>query len=312
MEQNSILDVILEKSANVEQATNSQTIQQSLNEIIKIQARREKTLRKATITLKSDDAFQAKEAAEMIEKKWTQEKKQAPATYWADKSFVYIQFITATAKNQFLDFQTVSFPDEFKKRIQRPNLEGEHITRKPIKIEIPNVRMNIKADKVQEIINNITKDNPMVRIEDFREGKPNQKNTRSILFKINSEAFKILFGIIDGALPYVNTETNSKTRLFMRINCKPWTCRDCFAIGKHTCEGKVCANCGVKGHLTKDCKQKTKYCNVCKRKGHRAKDPHCPTYLGEVGKEIRKMDFPLEFFEEKELRLALIKNIQLK
>lgn len=310
---NSILDVILEKSANIEQASNINTIRVSLDDIIRIQAKREKTLRQSTIMLKSDERFQAKEASEVIEQKWTEEYKQAPATYWADKAYVYVQFISPTEKNKFLDCaMTMLFPAEFKDRIQKPNSDGEHITRRPIKIEIVNVRSNIKLDKIQESLDNILKENKLATIEDLREGKLNLRQNRSIMFKANTEAFRILFDTLDGALPYVNTRTNTKTRLFMKINCKPWVCRECYAIGNHTCEGKLCAQCGNKGHLTKDCKQKTKYCPVCKHRGHRAKDTHCPTYLNEVGKELRKMAIPMEYFEEKDHRFCLIKHLQLK
>lgn len=307
----SILDIILEKSSNIEQSSNRDSIRTALEEAIKVHAKREKVLRQSTITLKSDDHFKVAEASELIEKKWTEESKQAPATYWADKEFIYVQFISPTVKNQFLDFAISALDNDFKERIQRPSKSGEHIQRRPIRVEIANVRANIKTDKVLAILNSILKDKTH-KLDNMREGKPNLQKNRSILFSINAEAFKTLFGLLDGALPYVNTATGTKTRLFMKVNCRPWTCRDCFTIGNHQCEGKLCAQCGTKGHLTKECKQKTKFCSNCKKRGHRAKDTHCPTYLNEIGKEIRKMDFPIEYFEEKESRFGLIKHLQLK
>lgn len=311
---NTILDVILEKSSNIEHHSNKEEIKASLIEMIKTHAKREKALRQSTVTFKSDEFFQAKEAAELIENQWTEAKDRAPATYWADKTSIYVQFVTQAEKNAFLDHVATAFPPEIRQRLGRPNSRGEHLERRPIRVEMNNVRINIKADRILATLNKVLEPTKAVgaRVEDFHEGKPNMQRNRSILFKITAQAFWILFGVLDGALPFVNKDTNTKTRLFMKINCKPWTCRDCFAIGNHQCEGKVCAQCATKGHLTKDCKQKTKYCSNCKRRGHRAKDTHCPAYLNEVGKEIRKMDFPIEVFEEKDLRSNLIKHFQLK
>lgn len=308
----SILDIILEKSSNIEQQTNKETIRIALNEAIKTHAKRERVLRYSTIAISSDDRFKANEASELIEKHWTDRKDKAPATYWADKTHIFVQFISMEAKNEFLSHANSIFSSEFKDRLQKPNSRGEHMTRRPIRVEISNVRGNIKTNKIEQILKNILSGSKENVLENFHEGKPNHQQQRSILFRINGEAFKVLFGMLDGALPYVNLETNTKTRLFMKINCKPWNCRDCFALGQHQCDGKTCAQCGTKGHVTKDCKQKTKYCNNCKRKGHRAKDTHCPTYLNEIGKELRKMDFPIEYFEDKELRFNLIKHLQLK
>lgn len=307
----SILDVILEKCSNTEHSTNGEIVRRGLNEILRVHAKREKTLRESTITLKTNEKFQLQDISEIIEREWVAGKKQVPTTYWADKTSVYVQFASRAVKNLFLDFATTILSSDFKDCITKPNSEGEHVTRRPIRVVMNNVRGNIKAERVEEILKTILSDKEH-KMEDFREGKLNMLKSRSIMFNINSEAFKTLFGVLDGALPYTNTQTNTKTRLFMKINCKPWLCRECFAIGNHQCEGRKCAQCGMTGHATKDCKQKTKYCANCKQRGHRAKDVHCPAYLNEVSKEIRKMAFPIESFEDKELRFNLTKHIQLK
>lgn len=148
---------------------------------------------------------------------------------------------------------------------------------------------------------------------DIREGKPQQvTKSRSIFFKTNAASTKTLLVGLDGMLPYSNQATQTRTKLYLRINVKPWQCRDCYKIGQHQCTGKKCAQCGTTGHSGKECKSKTKFCDICKRKGHRAKDAHCPTYLNEVAKEIRKIDIPLEFYEDKELRIMLTRHLQIK
>lgn len=307
----SILDMILEKCANTEQSVHLETVRKGLHDAIRTHAKREKALRESTITIKSDEAMQLQQISEIIEKEWSVGKKQAPATYWADKSAAYVQFISKEVKNSFLDFATTALNSNLKEYIAKPNQEGEHITRRPIRIVMTNVRANIKLTRIMEILRNILSSNDQ-EFEELREGKPNATQARNIMFQINGEAFKVLFGMLDGALPYTNAESNTKIRLFMKVNCRPWTCRECYAIGNHQCEGRVCGQCGLAGHATKDCKQKTKFCRNCKRRGHRSKDVHCPVYLNEIAKEIRKVAIPIEYFEDKELRFNLAKHIQLK
>lgn len=307
----SVLDVIVEKTANIEQASNINSIRIALQDAIKVHAKREKTLRESTITIRMTGSMQFKEITELIEKDWSERREQTSATYWQDKDSVYAQFISREVKNKFLDFAALNISTEFRDLMIKPNAQGEHIQRKPIRFEINNVRPNIKIDRIETILKRIL--GPNGKIEGLREGKPNPvTKARGIFFRADAAAFRILIGQLDGVLPYVNMATSTKTRLFMKINCKPWTCRDCFAFGQHQCEGKVCAQCGTAGHLTRDCSQKTKFCRNCKRRGHKAKDTHCSAYLNEVAKEIRKMDIPLEHFEDKDNRFNLIKHLQIR
>lgn len=310
----SILDIIAEKSANIEQSTNSNNVRQAINDTLRIQAKREKSTRESTITVKQNDKFNSKTISELIEKEWTEAKKQMPASYWEDKEHVYIQFISGQTKNNFLDFATLNLPAEFRELINKPNSNGEHIERKPINVEINSVRANIKADNIKSTLEQVLEANRNKNaLQNFREGKPNPiTKARSILFKTNEQGFKVLFGLLEGTLPYVNMATNSKTRLFMKINAKPWTCRDCFAIGRHECKGRLCGNCSNKDHSTKECKIRTKFCSNCKRRGHRAKEVHCPLYLNEIAKEVRKICLPIEYLEDKEMRFNLTRHLQIK
>lgn len=309
-----ILDVIAEKSHNIEQATNNNTIKQTLSETLRLQARRERLVRDSTISIKIGKSYtDGNKIAELVEKEWVAKMKRNPISHWQSTTHTYIQFVSKEEKNNFLDHAKINMPEDFDNSIEKPNSNGEHIDRRPIRVEISSVRPSVEADKVKEILHKITAGDGG-QIQDFREGKQNAvTKNRSILFKVDQQGFKVLFGTLEGALPYSNLQVGGiKTRLYMKINAKPWQCRDCFAIGRHQCRGKICGNCGQKEHNSKDCRQKTKYCTNCRQRGHRAKDPHCSVYLNEVAREVRKMCLPMEYLEDKELRFILSKHLQIK
>lgn len=306
----SSLDIIMEKTANIEEATNANQVKSNLLEIIRTHAKRERTLRESTIMIDIKENLQAKDITDIIEDKWVEGKKQVPATYWQDKDKVFVQFVSKEVKNSFLDFVTLYMDQVLRAAIARPTMDGFHFQRKPTRFEISNVRSNIKADRIKEILNRITA-NKRIEVQDFREGKPNPiTKARSVMFKGDAEVFKILIGQMDGSLPYTNQTTGTKIRLSIKINCKPWMCRDCYSFGQHQCQGRICMQCGNAGHQTRECKQKTKFCKNCKRRGHKAKDVHCPVYQNEVAKELRKQDIPVEYMEEN--RAMLIKFLQIK
>jgi len=311
METGSILDVINEKTTNLEHLINNKNNKDTLYEGIKVNSKRERLLRESTITIRHDDKYDHNTIVETIEKKWIEPKNQVNGTYWQDKSATYCQFASQTAKNKFLDFATTEPRFELKDLIEKPNNDGQHYTRKPVRLEINAVRGNVKADKILKVLE--TELPSTGAISDFKEGKPNPLNkTRNILFRANSTAFRYLYDNLGGAIPYVNLDTGTKIKLNIRINARPWQCKDCFKIGQHECQGKHCVQCGQKGHESKNCKSKTRYCSNCKRKGHRAKDASCPTFLNATVSELKKMDIPSEFYEDDEQRAILCKHIQLK
>lgn len=308
----SILDQIFEKAANIEHATNKNTIKDGIQEILKTYAKKERGLREATITIKHNSpSIEHESTVEAIEK-WIESMEQLPPTFWQDKENTYCQFDSNFTKKSFLDdISRNSDFNELKKNINPANNEGQHYNRKKVKIEAPNVRGNIKIERIKEIINLASViDDP---ISEIREGKAHANNrARSILFNTKARNVLQLFSTLGGSIPYTNKATNTRTRIYLKINVKPWQCKDCFMFGKHQCEGKKCLQCGDKGHTTKDCKSKTKTCTNCNKKGHKAKDVHCPIYIQEIGKELRKVDIPLEFYETKTLRETLFNYLLYK
>lgn len=310
-----VLDVILEKTSNIEATSNRSTIHKLLSEELKINGRREHKLRHETITIKTRDPKE--DVIREIEEGWTNKECKLAPTVWQDKENVYVQFASSEEKNDFLDFAiTGKGAKDIFKNIVKPNPEGLHFTRRMVRAIITNVRGNIKLNIIEDSLKRMFR-NTDAKLEDLREGKPiahgvGQLNVRNVMFKLDSIGFRVLFKAHDGVIPYSNPQTNTRIKLIARINARPYQCRECAQLGQHQCKGKTCGQCGMSGHLSKDCKSLTKYCPNCKRKGHRVKDLHCPTYLSEMSKEIRKMDIPLEFLVETEYRDMLLKHIQLK
>lgn len=315
----SILEVILEKTNNIEAGANRQSIKKLLAEDLKVEGKREHKLRHESISIRISTAKGGAEATiKEIDEDWVVGKGKLPPANWLDKEHVYVQFASIEEKNDFLDFAKISSSEKRNStltEIVRPNLEGLHFTRKPIRVIITNARSNIKLETVEKTLRKMLDMTDSV-MEDLREGKPIQNGgappVRNIMFRLDAVGFRVLFKKHDGVIPYKNENSNIRIKLIARINARPFQCRECSQMGNHQCKGRTCGQCGQSGHLSKDCKSKTRFCNNCKRKGHRAKDTHCPSYLKEISKEIRRMDIPLEFLTEQEYRENLLRHIQLK
>lgn len=304
-----IIAQIHQSTNNIERLENSRSIKESLAEAIRTQSKKEKVLRKSTISYSNKD-INTKEISALIDQEWVFDLSQAPVTYWNDKEYLHCQFINPETKANFLN-SGINHKPPLIGRVCAANERGEHFKRRPVRIIINNVRPAINADRVIEIIKNCTDFDS--EITEVKNGSPHPvTKTRSIFFKINGHGLRILMDKLDGEIPYSDKNTPVKARLRAKINCKPWQCKECATIGIHQCEGKKCRNCANRGHTTKDCHSTTKFCGNCKKRGHRSTDAHCPTYLNEVAKEIRKMDIPIDILEDKHLRTCLAKSIQLK
>lgn len=242
---------------------------------------------------------------------WSLKYKQLPPTFWQDKEYTYCQLDSKDTRDILTQYIDSKNDSKLKSALIQQNKDGLYFQHKAVRIEIPNVRANIRFGRIKELLEIATDETSA--IEDLKEGKPHAlTKSRSIIFKAKSDSVKRLFIDLGGVLPYLNQTTNTRMKLSMRINSEPWQCRDCFKFGKHDCKGKVCANCGQTGHESKGCKTELKTCSNCKRKGHRAKDVHCGAYLNEVIKVLRKMDLPIEFYENEEYRFQVAKQLQPK
>lgn len=300
---------IHEATSNIERLVNNQSIKEALAEAIRVQGRKEKTLRQSTLSF-NNLGIDTKDISSWIDEEWVYKLKQAPVTYWSDKQFLNCQFINNEAKLSYLASGLNAKPILQDKLVPMNDM-GEHFKRRAVRLVINNVKPAVNTDRLIEIIKNCTDFD--AEISEVKDGKPNPvTKARSIFFRINGHGLMIIVDKLDGEIPYTDKNSHVRTRLRVRVNCKPWQCRDCFAIGLHQCEGKKCRNCASKSHITKDCASGLKYCGNCRKRGHRSTDLHCSTYLNEIAKEIRKMDIPIQMLEDKELRLNLTKCIQLK
>lgn len=303
------LTQIHESTINIERAENSRIIKESLAETIRLHGRKEKILRQSTISFNNKD-INTREISDLIDSEWVFKMNQAPVTYWNDKEFIHCQFIDNEAKLLFASSGIPGMP-KLNGRMTPMNDYGEHFKRRPVRMIINNVRAAIRTERIVEIIRNCTDFD--TDITEVKDGKPHPvTKNRSIFFKLNGHGLRVLIEKTDAEIPYADKSNPAKARLRAKINCKPWQCKDCGAIGLHNCEGKKCRNCSMNGHETKNCPSSTRFCGNCKKRGHRSTDIHCQTFLNEVAKEIRKMDIPIEMFEDKNLRLSLAKAIQLK
>lgn len=308
------IDIILEKTSNAEQALNQLTINKVIHEELIGNAKRERITRESTITLKDGDRME--EIRDAIELYWVKELNEPGVTSWRNKDNGFIQFIDKEAKNQFIESVNEEANKKTDKGIAMAKIreqicapqQGLHFKRKPVNLIINNVKTSIT---LEETIGELKK--MIIPIIEHKEGKINPvTRARTITFKTNAHGIQRLFRDLDGSIVISNSQTKIRTRLNAKINVKPFQCRDCYAAGKHNCPGKLCLNCGQKGHDQKACQQQTKSCSNCKRRGHKAKDTQCPYLLREIGKELRKIDLPLEYFEKKDLARQLTKNLQYK
>lgn len=309
--ENKILSIIHEKAANIEQITHKNDIAKTIENTIARMARTERDNNLSTITItKDENKLNYEQIIKEVEDLWIDKFEGAPTTHWQDKMNTYIQFINPIAKNTFIEILKKEKDNPLKNNI--PNIDSKsQYTKKPIRLEITGVKGNIVAKKIEETIRkNVSKE---AKISDFREGKTSfHTKTKIISFLANGEALNDLMKEMKWTIPYYNKTTGTRARFNLKINCKPWLCRDCFAIGRHECQGRKCAKCGNKDHPTKECTSPTKFCTNCHKKGHKARDIHCPTYLHNLTKNLMKTDIPAHLLENNKTRAEIIDKLQLK
>jgi len=309
-----LLNSILEKANNIERATNLITIRNQIKETLKEQARAEADIRSKTITFQSmQGSNNVSEQLTNTIQAWTNMSLSGPPSFRAAKDILFVQMATTADKQALVEYANLASSDALiKKQMVPPNPDGTHFTRLPIKLEANNVGPQVKIENVKAIIENTIGRNNNAKLIFIKDGRVNPRNQkRTISIKVNGDAFVTLMVEMNGILP-VGTD-RARTKLYLRINCRPWQCSYCFALGYHPqCPGRSCANCGSVDHTAKDCPKRTRYCKNCNHSGHRAKDAHCNKYLMELAKEIKKHDFPLEVLNSQDLSSGLIKQLQLK
>lgn len=306
------LSIIHEKACNIELTSNKNTIVSTIEETIVKLVRTEKENIKSTITIRKSlsEKLTHEDIIEQIESEWIDNLKQMPPSFWQDKDSTFCQFMTSSDKNKFLAHIKQSNNKNLVNKIVNINGEQQY-EKKPARLEIQNVKGNIGVKHLEEIIK--TGLSEEAQVFDFKEGKMGaQSRFKTVSFKANGMAIVQIMDKFNWMIPYVNRTTNIRTRLYIKVNAKPWICKDCYAIGQHKCEGKKCGKCGDKEHHTNQCTSATKFCTNCKKRGHKAKEAHCPIYLNTLAKNLLKMDIPVCLLESKRMRQNIIQNLAIK
>lgn len=298
------LEVITEIAQNIEHTTHRTSTTKLINDAIKVLARKEGITRAMTLTFKIGQIITGEKVVEIIKNNFVS---LLPIQHWQDKEFVYVRFSEKTDLENIVSMlrQENNEPLSGIGRIMLKNDEGEarQLVRRPVKLEVAMVRESVKIEEIRRAFEQLSMGT--IKFSDVKEGKLIQASkSRYISIKANAPAVELLYLNLDGII------VMDKTRLYPRINAKPYTCRSCYSLQPmHQCPGKACANCGSQAHNAKDCNTKKRFCNNCKKPGHRAKDSQCQRYVQEVVKEIQKMDIPLEFLSDSHYRAVLIKNL---
>lgn len=312
----SILDTIQERASNIEAYTSKKSFDDNLSDELKRYARKERVARESTITIRNTESMDQSLIADLIDKNWCDNGNRLPPSFWQDKLHTFVQFTDKRDKHEFLIRVKDSLSGQGIGKLQgligREDHNGNNFTRKEVKLEITNVRAQVKADKINQTLKNIACDK--AAISDIKAGKlfgPEGKQQRSLMFRVNHVGFDLIFNKMGGVIPYNSAGDKTILKLWPRINARPWSCKDCYAIGPNhqKCPGKSCAKCGSTEHITKTCKRRTRRCTNCKKDGHRARDSHCPIYIREVMKEIKRMDIPLDFLEDDGKRFDIVKTL---
>lgn len=293
-------------------ATKKRNARTAIDENLRRAARRESFIRRTTITFKKSSSTPEELIVQVISQDWINNNKRADVTFWFDRSNVYVQFISLEEKLVFISWlQEAKEVGQVRFAMKPRNKDGTHYKRRPVRLIFPKVRSAVKTERISRTLKHIM--NSDCNLSAPLEGIENPKTKlRCITFSANSNAFKKIFIDMNGWLPYLNGNARFRAQLTFKINCRPMTCKKCHTIGVHTCRGKICSDCAGRGHQATSCSSTTKFCINCQKKGHGAIDSSCPIYSWALTKELFKMDFPLEFYEDANLRDQLVHALLLK
>lgn len=306
-----LLNKIYLQTTNISKQTNRNTINQLLKDGIKREGLKETEASQATITIIKDNSLNTDLIKTFINNMWVKTEQQLCPSIWEEKKrgFIFVQFMNNETKMAFLNsIKHDPFIDNIKNGKQIDS--KSHYTKRLIRIEVNRVRENMKLETILKTIQ-IACGNKII-IENLKEGKLHNGNkTKIVSFYTDANGLTNIADKMKWKIPYYDTSKNIKATLFIKINSKPWLCKDCFTIGNHQCKGKCCGKCSSENHQTKDCDQ-NEYCINCKIPGHSARDTHCQTYINMLIRNLVQMDIPNSIYAKESRINNLIENIQLK
>lgn len=296
----------------VEKTIGSTNVKSLIGENLKRAAVEETHLRRTTVTFEKSLTTSEQAIVDAISTEWISKNSRPDADIWFDKDSVYVSFISLNEKQCFLQWLRESnTTNPLKYTLVPMNKDGSHFRRKPVRLILPKVRSHIEADRIHRTLSlALDKD---AYLSNPKSGAQNLvSKTRSITFLADGAAFKRIFLDMNRSVPYISDSGTLRTKLFFKINARPYMCMRCNAIGKHTCKGNCCSKCGRKNHTHTRCTSPFKVCSNCKKKGHGARDPCCPAYIWALTRLLISMDIPVEFYEMDSLRNLLSNALMLK
>lgn len=276
---------------------------------------------KSAGTSRSCKRFNLATIMQLVERQWTDLKDMAYPSFWSDAKCTYIEFKSPYDKHLFL--KTIEEEqDVFKSKLGLPLINlvkepdlmtGHHYKRRPIRLELSSVSPSIDSQKLLHKLISYAPDvceiTPLVRSGLIT---PFSDEPRNLTFTVNAAGFTYIFDTLGGIIRYNDLGRCGSIKLYPKIIACPYVCNDCYRMGAHKCLGSCCPKCAGPGHRHFECPKKLAFCVNCKRFGHRSKDINCSSYVNEFLKELRKLDIPLEFYEEDHKRFLLLKSLILR
>lgn len=291
----------------------------------------ERNTRNLTLTFKKSDSVTESFFVKIITQEYVDRLSKPVITYWFNKLYIFAKFIDRAEKLCFVDWlQTARQCGNVRYSMLQRNKDATHFKRRPVCISLQRVNSSIRTTKIHRTLKHLM--NLSCFLSDPREGQEielnrsngarggsigdsgcNSDKARTISWLVDANAFRKIFIDLNGSVPYATSDSTVRSkRLRFRINCKPRACKHCYVLGAHKCRGRFCLKCGSKAHHYAKCRStQAKLCMNCKRRGHLSNDSRCPKYIWALTRELFKMDIPMEFYENDDLRDKVVQAILL-
>lgn len=176
---NSIFDNIEEKVSNIDRHTSNKVIKDTIISTISTLAVRERSLRESTLTVKTNTKYSADKITEILIKDWMS---SYSPNFWYDKTSVFVQLFNETIKYEFIEnlIATKNESGKIAELLVPINHLGQHFTRKPMRLEIVNIKSAIKANDIIQQLK--TYNYPHAIFIEPKDGKlTSEKNSHNLI-----------------------------------------------------------------------------------------------------------------------------------
>lgn len=302
-----------EKISNCEAKSNKLFIENTIkNNLIKL-GRLERQKVNSTITIKNTNGLSKQRIENILNTEFTNITAKNLPIIWGDSMYTYVQFMNNEYKNELLDEMRNDKGHIFHSNIVNIAKNDSHYVKPMIRLEIANTPERIPTTAIEKILKSCL--SLQGEIGQFKSGNTyGSPKVRTISFLVNADAFLKITEKTGWMIPYIDRQTKQITRLYIKINCKPWLCKECHSVHpKDKCSGKRCGRCGKKDHIAAKCESITTFCPNCRISGHQAKDAHCSYYLNHIVRNLLRVDLPITRADcNSKIVNDIVDNIQIK